>query len=331
MKKHKRDNRLIRYIRGEYLTDTETAEIRTWVEQRTRNREHFDYLKQLYSKDQFREKLDQIDAEEQLKRFREEKLDERETVHGRSIRIQPAVWVAAASLAILLGISVFLVADRKYSPAAREFLASAPGESITLDDGTRVELNSGSQLLYPSRFKGGERHVTLRGEGFFEVAKNEKAPFLVHVDAATVEVLGTSFNIKETGTGSVEVRVESGTVRFYDNQSPGDAVLLENGEMATFDRESGKISQAYFHSQNYLHWKTARLKFVESPLDSVFHDLGAAFGVAFLVSEREILLQRYTSECYRQSLEDILDELSIIYQIDYQIEKDTVYIYGKAQ
>ncbi|WP_372933016.1 FecR family protein, partial [Mariniphaga sediminis] len=68
-------------------------------------------------------------------------------------------------------------------------------QSVYLSDGTFVQLNAGSKLVYPATFTGSTREVYLQGEGFFEVKRNEKAPFIVKTDYVDVNVLGTTFNI----------------------------------------------------------------------------------------------------------------------------------------
>ncbi len=67
---------------------------------------------------------------------------------------------------------------------------------LLLPDGTEVWLNAASSIRYPASFAGKERRVTVTGEAWFDVAKNKSKPFFVDVDdKASVEVLGTSFNI----------------------------------------------------------------------------------------------------------------------------------------
>lgn len=66
---------------------------------------------------------------------------------------------------------------------------------MVLGDGTLVCLNSESELRYPVRFDGEERQVFLRGEGYFEVTKDPDHPFVVEVENARIEVLGTTFNV----------------------------------------------------------------------------------------------------------------------------------------
>lgn len=66
---------------------------------------------------------------------------------------------------------------------------------ITLSDGTSVWLNAASTLKFPSSFKGQERSVEITGEAYFEVAHNERMPFIVGFNGSSVEVLGTHFNV----------------------------------------------------------------------------------------------------------------------------------------
>lgn len=67
--------------------------------------------------------------------------------------------------------------------------------TIRLSDGTIVQLNSGSQLVFPATFTGRKREVYLKGEGFFEVRKDEKAPFIVKTNYVDIKVLGTTFAV----------------------------------------------------------------------------------------------------------------------------------------
>ena len=66
---------------------------------------------------------------------------------------------------------------------------------LALADGTNVMLNAESELTFPSEFDTDRREVFLKGEAFFQVTHNEKAPFIVHTDQLDVQVLGTTFNV----------------------------------------------------------------------------------------------------------------------------------------
>ena len=69
--------------------------------------------------------------------------------------------------------------------------------SVTLPDGSVAWLNTNSKLTYPEKFSDKYRKVKLEGEGYFKVKKNEQAPFFVETNQMTVNVLGTSFDVKD--------------------------------------------------------------------------------------------------------------------------------------
>ncbi len=87
--------------------------------------------------------------------------------------------------------------------------------TVVLSDGSTVTLEPGSQLYYPPRFEGRARRVYLKGEGFFEVAKNPGQPFLVYTGASVVRVVGTSFRVKASGQKPDQIAVRTGRVLVY--------------------------------------------------------------------------------------------------------------------
>ena len=106
-----------------------------------------------------------------------------------------------------------------------------------------VITNSGTTLRYPATFSKKERAVYLDGEGFFDVAKNEKCPFVVNAHGLNVKVLGTRFNVNAyEEKADVEVTLERGAV-FARANSGGKGVILAPGEQAIYSRFSEEITQ----------------------------------------------------------------------------------------
>lgn len=105
---------------------------------------------------------------------------------------------------------------------------------LTLPDGTQVYLNSSSTLSYPTRFTGKLRQVTLKGEAYFEVAKNAKMPFIVNVnDKQKIEVLGTHFNVKAYPDEEIiNTTLLEGSVKILTNHKQ---VLIKPGQVAIND------------------------------------------------------------------------------------------------
>lgn len=99
---------------------------------------------------------------------------------------------------------------------------------VILPDGTKVWLNAASYLKYPSAFVGKQRKVILYGEGYFEVAKNPKMPFVVQTNKQEITVLGTHFNVNNYNQneaikttlleGSVSVKVNDEVYTLKPNQ-----------------------------------------------------------------------------------------------------------------
>lgn len=123
-------------------------------------------------------------------------------------------------------------------------LATDSGQTyrVRLPDGSLVQLNAASALEYPANFGEGLRMVKLRGEGYFEIAKDTQRPFVVETSRQEVEVLGTRFNINGyTGEPAIETVLLEGVVKVTAH---GDSRLLKPGELARHDGNSIVVSPA---------------------------------------------------------------------------------------
>lgn len=145
--------------------------------------------------------------------------------------------LAAASVAALLGLTVWLVWPKQGEKAATAVLSQVKdsvivalnGErkKVLLPDSTTVHLNSGSRLVYNKSFGSGNRQVWLSGEAFFEVTKDAAHPFLVNTDRMVVKVLGTVFNVKAYDTKEdIETTVVEGKVEVSLKESAEKKVIL---------------------------------------------------------------------------------------------------------
>ena len=139
---------------------------------------------------------------------------------------------------------------------------------LQLPDGSRVWLNAGSSLVYPTAFTGNKRVVSLTGEAYFEVAKNPLLPFEVTVGNTNVAVLGTHFNINGYGDEPVtRVTLAEGSVRVNNSQ------ILKPGEQAVLDRNAAvKVIKADLEKE--LAWKNGLFVFKESGIEEMMRQLG---------------------------------------------------------
>ena len=108
------------------------------------------------------------------------------------------IYSMVASILLVLGVAgtvYFALQDKANVPMYVVSSGIQNMESVSLPDGTKVQMGPGSRLTYPARFSGKTREITLDGQAFFDVAKNREKPFIVHTEDMSVEALGTAFEL----------------------------------------------------------------------------------------------------------------------------------------
>lgn len=199
---------------------------------------------------------------------------------------------------------------------------------VLLSDGSLIALNKGSTISYPEQLRRRKREVTLSGEAFFEVASRNNAPFYVYVGGSTVQVVGTSFNIKEE-KDRIILSVISGEVLFYESGEKERAIRLEAGKWAICHIDTGSFEEGALESDNFLFWRTNRLTYNDESLEIVFKELETSFNISIVIADSAILQDRVTTSCEGQHLKEILHELSFLHDLHYSRTSDTIYVYKR--
>ncbi len=116
---------------------------------------------------------------------------------------------------------------------------------LQLSDGSKIHLNSGSSISYPSQFiEGKNREVTLKGEAFFEIAHDSLHPFYVNADHLQISVLGTKFNVQSyIEDETTDVVLVDGAVALAPNgiSNNKDQFRLSPGELGSIKKNNNKI------------------------------------------------------------------------------------------
>lgn len=234
------------------------------------------------------------------------------------------VWRVAAIAIVILGVG-FLSKQYILTPDILFIETGENHEEVILPDGSVVHLNSYSQLTYPEKFKR-NRYVSFSGEGFFEVTKDPKRPFKVNIhELASVDVLGTSFNISSTQEGQViKVQVVEGRVSFSANKKDGSGTILVMNEQA--ELRDGEILKNDQPDRNFMSWKTGIIYFEHENITRVLDVLNTYYS-------REIILNKdvdkdlvFTSTINNQELEDVLEELSLVLDLIITYSPDAITI-----
>ncbi|WP_138476709.1 FecR family protein [Dyadobacter bucti] len=193
--------------------------------------------------------------------------------------------------------------------------------SIVLPDGSRVWLNSASSLHFPTAFIGQNRDVELTGEGYFEVAKNEKMPFIVQAGKTNVSVLGTHFNLMAyANEGVTKTTLLEGSVKVGNGSSsrtivPGEQALTgENVQVRTVDTEEAVA------------WKNGYFQFENEDLRTIMRQLKRWYNVD-VDNEQQIPDKHFTAVISRNTnLAQVLRMLEMSGELEFKIEGNRITI-----
>lgn len=183
---------------------------------------------------------------------------------------------------------------------------------LVLNDGTKVWMNSKSELSYPVAFGTSVRRVRLSGEAYFEVARDSVRPFIVEVDRGfEVKVLGTHFNIKAYDTDdSYETTLVEGKVQVTRE---GEAnVVLSPSEQMVIGRDGGHEVRVV-NTDYYIAWHEGWFYFNDEPLEQVLNMIGRWYDIDFQFQEEELKEIAVTGKLKRfENLSVILNMLERI-------------------
>lgn len=180
---------------------------------------------------------------------------------------------------------------------------------ITLPDGSKVWVNAGSTLSYPSVF-GKERRVKITGEAFFEVAKG-KRPFIVSTGKVDVKALGTQFNVFNYPTEKLAVALLEGSVRIYHPNKEPQGALLRPGQQLTETDDGHYLVSSI--TKDPIIWKDGIYAFDKQKLKDILKKLELYYDVKIIVKNASILEYEYTGK-FRQR-DGIMEVLRIIQKI----------------
>jgi transmembrane sensor len=173
---------------------------------------------------------------------------------------------------------------------------------LQLADGTKVWLNSETVLRYPVQFAGNERRVELTGEAFFEVARNEKVPFLVESGEQTIKVLGTQFNISSYSEDPfIQTTLVKGSVEVFTKDNPHIKQTLVPNEQSSVNKADHQISKQSVDPYQYIAWKEGRFVFRDQNLGEIMKTLSKWYNVNVVFSSEQLKKIRFTGNLARYS------------------------------
>lgn len=185
---------------------------------------------------------------------------------------------------------------------------------VDLPDGSKAWLNSGSELTYPIVFNTSERRVNLTGEAYFKVQK-EEIPFLVSSLGPEIKVYGTEFNVNSySDEENVTVALVEGKISL---DLKGREEFLAPGQISIFDKKGKSILIENGKVVNYISWREGKYVFRDTPLSTILRILQRQHNVNIQLMNPDLGNYRYNATINNESLEQILQLLSLSAPIKY--------------
>ncbi|HEY5823299.1 MAG TPA: FecR domain-containing protein [Cyclobacteriaceae bacterium] len=232
----------------------------------------------------------------------------------------------AATLLILA--ASYVIAEKiyhRYSTTEMQVANGSEHTTIHLPDGSIVTMNSNSKITHPRRFTGKTREITLQGEAFFEIAEDKQKPFIIKTGEVLTKVVGTSFSVN-TNSNQVVVTVLTGKVLLYKDST--EVIAMTKGQQGLYTING--LEKRNNADINFLSWKTKVLTFDNTPLTEVIEDINRHFHVSIQLTPNSLEGCTLTSTFKNQSLEEIMKELKIIFNVQVERRADGITITGKG-
>ncbi len=309
------DELLIAYFKGE-VSDEEAQQITEWIEAKIEHQRYYQQLCRLF----------------EVSYWIEDIPEQTEVAFPKKTKALPwkhyviSFMKVAAIFVLGFALHFFLNWQKTTHHELQHQIHVPTGQhvEIMLADGSKVWLNSGSTLTFPSKFNEKKRMVELDGEGFFEVKSDKEHPFIVSTSKYQVKAVGTSFNIYDyQDSPQFEAALLNGKVEVTTNAKKSSVVILTPNQRAALCQGVLKVKPIE-NANNYL-WRKGILYFNE-PLLEVFDKLQEYYDIEFQI--RNSSLTRKSPYCTgkfraKDGLEHIIRVLKETNHFDYQIDYES--------
>ena len=318
---------LIRFLTMTY-TKEELLEVEKWISAGNANADWLFEMERVWSlKDELRNS-DHKKIEAAYRRFvRTVSPTKQKPAVIRHLHSGWMKYAAAIVIVFLLAANIYQAFKNKPSDDVAANIIEVPiGQraAITLADGTKVWLNSGSVMSYPATFGNENRTVRLDGEGYFDVATDRERPFMVHTAMLEVKVTGTKFNVQAYPDEGISVSLLEGQLHV---EAGNQSALMAVGELVTWSGESGLVHHKDREVRHAVQWTSGEFMFVDTPLVSIVKALERHFGTTIIIDTPELYDERFT--CRTQSgatLEQVLSLLKNTKKLTYSVREQTIHI-----
>lgn len=222
------------------------------------------------------------------------------------------------------GVSYDPVTEEKEKIVHRIVVPRGGEYKMELGDGTKIWLNSDSEISYPVQFAEDKRAVSLRGEAYFEVSKDESRPFIVNVEQMTVKVYGTKFNVNNQMKGIVETVLVEGRVGIIADDKE---IILMPKQKAVYDQEKGDVYVQNVDITSYVAWKDGNFVFDNASLGAIMDKLSLWYDVDVFYGNDEVRNVHLSGDMVRyKEIQNLLYFFEQISDVKFEIKGRTIVV-----
>lgn len=189
---------------------------------------------------------------------------------------------------------------------------------IELPDGSQVWLNAASSLRFPTAFAGKERKVEISGEAYFEITKNKSMPFVVKINEAEVQVLGTHFNVMAyNDEAAVKTTLLEGSVKFKSSDNTSTLIPGQQSQLT----KDGKVKVVDgVDVDKVVAWKNGAFNFHGEDMDAIGRQLARWYDVE-VVNNSKIEGLFYAEDIPKNiKLSEVLKMLQLTGEVSFKVE-----------
>lgn len=311
------EDMLDRYLKGE-ASPAEIERVETWLnEHGTPNSEW--------------QQMDQVHRDQWLSGLFNEIQDSAGIGDAKVVTMRPRriLWRSIAAVAAVIAIVLTVFLER---PAVKSGLDGVQltvlnvpqnqKKQVILADGSKIRLNSASELKYPTLFNGKTREVYLSGEAYFDIQHDPARPFIIHTGKVVTTVLGTAFNIKEDKLQhTVTVTVTRGKVSVANGSEP--LGVITPNQQISFNTVSHQHTQTAIDAKQAIAWQESDIHFHDITFADAAAELQQRFKVKISFANEKVKGCRFTGTALKaEKLDDILKVICAFNSATYQTKTD---------
>ncbi len=310
------DEDLLRVNLQDRANEKEKAALVSWMSESSENKELFVRMTELWSSASNTEVFEQIDLELDWKRIQMKR--------KKKTPIMKYGLQYAAVVLICFGLSfLYLYNTTPGFGKLSKVQTTESKDKVELADGSQIQLNVNSKLIYPNHFGDNKRLVKLKGEAFFNIKRDTSKPFIIESGKTLIKVLGTSFNIRNITGNQTLVSVNTGVVSFKVKNN-GQEIILKKGQVGLF--KDNQLTLLNKPNRNCDSWRTGSLSFKNTPFIQVLEDIERLYKVKFKNENKKLENLKLTIDFNNYDLDKVLKQLELLIQANIEKKEQVIII-----